>query len=393
MKKILMLGGAYSQVPAIKRAKELGYYVITCDYIPENPGHAFSDEYENISTVDKEKVLEFAKKKQIDGIIAYASDPSAITAAYVSDEMGIPGASFESVKLFGEKDLFRTFQKENGFKVPDFYVLSNAQSLSEITGQVKYPCVVKPVDSSGSKGVSMVDCKEQLEAAVQAARKYTRCGRVIVEAFIPTPYYQLHGDGIVVDGKLAFVALGDQRFRNTVPIGSSLPSRMQDELMENVYREVSRLIACSGFSCGGINIEVRVTEEGEIYIVEIGPRTGGNYVPQLMSLATGEDEMSIVLQMAMGERCNVSQATQLQPCFQYIVGSDEAGYFEKLEIDDYMQEKVVEIFLHKKQGDWIAEYENSSGVVGVVFLKFQNAEEMERDINNIKKHIKVVVER
>ena len=77
MKKILMLGGARSQIPAIQKAKELGLYVITCDYLPDNPGHQFSDEYQNISTVEKEQVLEYARFKQIDGILAYASDPSS----------------------------------------------------------------------------------------------------------------------------------------------------------------------------------------------------------------------------------------------------------------------------------------------------------------------------
>lgn len=112
MQKLLMLGGADSQVPAIKRAKELGYYVITCDYLPDNPGHKLSDEYFNISTVDKEAVLELALMLKIDGIIAYASDPSAETAAYVIDKMSLAGAGYAATEILAEKDKFRLFQKE-----------------------------------------------------------------------------------------------------------------------------------------------------------------------------------------------------------------------------------------------------------------------------------------
>lgn len=393
LKKILMLGGAFSQVPAIKRAKEMGHYVITCDYLPQNPGHAFSDEYVNISTIDKEAVLEFAMVQNIDGIIAYASDPSAMTAAYVSDAMGIPGATFESVNLLCEKDLFRKFQKENGFHAPDFYSISELTELESVVHKIQYPCMVKPVDSSGSKGVRRIENQTQLYEAVESAFKFSRCGRVVIEQYIESPYNQLHGDGVVIDGKLSFVALGEQRFRNSVPIGSSFPATLEKSIMENVYAEISRVIECSKYKCGGVNIEVRVTDDGEIYVIEIGPRTGGNYIPQLMELATGEDEMTAVLQLALGEQCRIKSPERLQHCFQYIIGGEESGRFKELYIDDYMKKKVVDLFVHRSPGEWIDEYENSNGVVGVALLKFENAEEMEQDIYNIRQHIRVFVER
>ena len=395
MKKILMLGGARAQVPAIKRAKELGYYVITCDYLPDNPGHKFSDEYKNISTVEKEQVLQFAKERGIDGVIAYASDPSAITAAYVADHLGLPGSSYEAVKMMCEKDLFRKFQRKNGFRTPFFFSLSSLGELREVEKEIEFPCIVKPVDSSGSRGVSKVENGigggYGLEEAFIQASSFSRCGRVIIEGYIPTPYFQLHGDGVVYDGKLQFLALGDQRFRHSVPIGSSLPSVLKEELLNEAEKEVARFIECSGFSCGGINVEVRITEEGDIYIIEIGPRTGGNYIPQLMQNASGEDEMTAVLQMAMGDSHNIGMSKNIKCYFQYIIGSDEAGRFQEVFIDQYMKDKVKEFFVHKEKGDWVEEYENSNGVVGVALIKFDDIEEMERDIKNIKRHIKVVV--
>lgn len=98
MKRIMMLGGSYFQASAIKRAKELGYYVITCDYLPDNPGHKYADEYHNVSTIDKEGVLKLAKELKIDGILAYASDVSVSTAAYVSEQLGLPSNSLTTTQ-------------------------------------------------------------------------------------------------------------------------------------------------------------------------------------------------------------------------------------------------------------------------------------------------------
>ena len=109
MKKLLMLGGSLYQTFAIKEAKRLGYYVITADYLPSNPGHKYSDEYHNISTTDKEAVLKLAKKLEVDGVVAYASDPAAPSAAYVCEKMGLPTSPYKSVEILSNKDLFRQF--------------------------------------------------------------------------------------------------------------------------------------------------------------------------------------------------------------------------------------------------------------------------------------------
>ena len=102
MKKILILGGTLFQIPAIQYAKQQGYYVITCDYLPENPGHAYADEYHNVSTTDKESVLALSRQLAIDGILCFASDPAAPTAAYVSEQMGLPGNPLSKVEVLGE---------------------------------------------------------------------------------------------------------------------------------------------------------------------------------------------------------------------------------------------------------------------------------------------------
>ncbi len=391
MKKILLLGGARSQIPAIVKAKELGYYTITCDYLPENPGHKYSDQYQNISTVDKEKVLEFSQKEKIDGIIAYASDPSAPSAAYVCDKMNLPGASYDATRILCRKDLFRQLQKDNGFYTPWYFSISNLEQLEEIRDKISFPCIVKPVDSSGSKGVKVIRHDDEIIDGVKTALHFSRCKRAIVEQYIDSPYDQLHGDGIVNGGKLEFLILGDQRFKNSVPIGTSIPSKIDEKVMTQAIGDTAKLIEICGFECGGINVEIRITDTNEVFVLEIGPRTGGNYVPQLMELSSGFDEVEASLKLAMGEPIHLSRKDKAVCCMQYIVGSERAGIFQELYIDEYMRKKVAQKYVHKMPGDIIEDYENSNGVVGVLLLKFDSMQEMETDIENMKQHVKVIL--
>ena len=118
-KRLMLLGANRYQLPVIQAAHELGYYVITCDYLPDNYAHKFSDEYCNVSIVDKEAVLEAAKRLKIDGILSFACDPGVVTAAYVAEQLGLPSVgSYEAVSILQNKGRFRRFLAENGFNVP-----------------------------------------------------------------------------------------------------------------------------------------------------------------------------------------------------------------------------------------------------------------------------------
>ena len=389
MKKLLILGGAYSQVSAIKRAKELGYYVITCDYLPQNPGHKYSDEYINISTTDSEKVLAASEALGIDGIIAYASDPGAVTAAYVADKLHLHGAGVSATQIFARKDRFRQFQKENQMNFPAFFCCSSQADVERLA-EVALPCIVKPVDSSGSKGITVVNDRRDLNGAFEYAVGFSRVGKVIFEEYIQTSCHQLHGDGIVWNGELIFMELGEQRFRNCVPIGSSCPANISNDIKKSAWDEVSRQIRQCGFQSGGINVELRISLDGTIYMIEIGPRTGGNYIPELMQTACGFDEISASLQLAMGE-FDVARygRTREQYCFQYIIGSHSDGIFDRMYIAEEIKDQIEFLWVHKKKGDQVSDYKNSSGVVGVAIITFQTRRQMESVIGEIDDSIRV----
>lgn len=154
----MLLGGLRYLIPVIEAAHKLGIYVITCDYLPDNIAHKYSDEYCNVSIVDKEAVLKIAQEKQIDGIMSFAVDPGVITAAYVQEQMGLPAfGPYESVCILQNKDRFRQFLTEHGFNVPKAKGFSSVEeALSGLNG-FEWPLIVKPTDSAGSKGVKKVE--------------------------------------------------------------------------------------------------------------------------------------------------------------------------------------------------------------------------------------------
>lgn len=152
MKKLLLLGGSAQQVIVIETAKRLGYYTVLCDFLTDNPGQYAADKFYLLSTTDKNAVLEVAEREQIDGALAYASDPAAPTAAFVAEKMGLPGNPYESVEIFCNKDKFRAFLAENGFSAPVAKGYASKEEALNNKLSFEYSIIIKPVDSSGSKG-------------------------------------------------------------------------------------------------------------------------------------------------------------------------------------------------------------------------------------------------
>lgn len=399
MKKILMLGGSMQQIPAIKEAKKMGLYVITCDYLPENPGHSYADEYYNVSTTDKEAVLELAKKLQIDGIVAYASDPAAPTAAYVSEKMGLPGNPFKSVELLTQKDLFREFLAENGFCTPLAKGYSSYEEIGTEIDNFKFPVMVKPVDSSGSKGVVKVYTKSELYNAVEEALSYSRGKRFIIEEFIQKKGYQVSGDGFSVDGQLVFTSYGNELYsgkgtREYVALGEFWPSLLSDELKNKIDNELQRLITALGMRTSAYNIEVILDENDNVYILELGPRNGGSYIPQLIQYATGVDLVYYTIKGAIGEDCSELSMAPTKGFFSnYMIYSTVSGKYKGIWFDEsFAQNNLLANYCTYNVGDNVTAYQNTTHSLGTILFKANSLEEMLQVTNNMELYYKVIVD-
>ena len=399
MKKVLLLGGSHFQVPSVKCAKKLGYYTITCDYLPDNPGHKFADEYHNVSTTDKEAVLKLAQDLKIDGIVCYASDPSAPTAAYVAEKMGVPGQPYKSVEILANKDLFRKFLTENGFNVPRARGFITKEDAHADWDNFKKPVMVKPVDSSGSKGVSKIEKQEDLDKAIDYALSFSRCKRFIIEEYVEKFGYQIAGDGFSVDGKLVFRCFANEHLNihagnPFVPIGESWPYNMPQRVHDKLHAEIQRALDLLHMRSGAYNFDARIDENENVYLMEIGPRNGGNLIAQVTDYATGVDMVEYTIKAAMGE--DISDLHMVEPkgfwsCF--MVHSKKAGILKAVEFsDDFKNNNLVEFEMMYKPGDKVDAFNGSNGTLGTMILKYASMEEMLHKMDNMDDYVKVIVE-
>ena len=213
MKRLLLLGGSRYILPVIEAAHNLGYYVITCDYLPDNIAHKYSDEYCNVSIIDKDAVLEAARKLEIDGVLSFACDPGVATAAYVAEKMGLPhSGSYESVSILQNKGKFRKFLADNNFTVPNAKGYKSVEEALGDTDYFNWPVIVKPTDSAGSKGVTKVDDPSKLKESIEYALSFSHSDEFIIEDFLEKTGHSSDTDSFSVNGELKFVSFSSQRF-------------------------------------------------------------------------------------------------------------------------------------------------------------------------------------
>ena len=403
MKTILLLGGSAQQVVAIKRAKELGYRTVLCDYLPDNPGKDVADVFYLVSTTDKEAVLGVAIKERIDGVVAYASDPAALTAAYVAEELGLPGHPYKSVEILTNKDLFREFMKAHGFFTPKAKGFDSFESFKEGLGEFTLPMFVKPVDSSGSKGIVLIESNEQLnddewlKHCYVDALSYSRAKRVIVEEFVKKQGYQVAGDGFSVNGKLVFRCFGDDHFdpgnpNPFVPVSASFPSGFSKEMQQTIHDEIQRLLTLLNMRTGAYNFDILVEENDNVFLMEIGPRNGGNYIPLLVEQATGFDIISATLQAAVNDPIDLSSKQTGKYVCYYALHSKKNGRLRTLSFDENFQKNMVASYLNYSIGDNVPKFTGASSTLGIILCEFDSMEKMLDRINRLLEEDGLIME-
>lgn len=398
-KKLMLLGGLRYLLPVIEAAHKLGIYVITCDYLPDNIAHKYSDEYRNVSIVDKEAVLAVARELQIDGIMSFAVDPGVVTAAYVQEEMGLPGNPYESVCILQNKDRFRNFLTKHGFNVPKAKGFSSiAEALAEAYWY-PWPAIVKPTDSAGSKGVTKVNRLEDLEPALKVAFEHSLSGRVIVEEFIEKQGCSSDSDCFSVDGQLKFVSFSAQRFDENAPnpytpSAYSWPSTFTKEQEAELTSEVQRLLTLLGMRTSIYNIETRIGVNGKPYIMEVSPRGGGNRLAEMVRFATGVDLITNAVRAAVGEEVvSVEQKPYDGHWAEIVLHSQKDGKFVALDIDDeFYQTHVKQVDLWVKENEKVNAFKGANDAIGTLVLNFDDEASMLSALENpglwLKIHLK-----
>lgn len=384
---LLLLGGARYALPVIHAAHEVGAKVITCDYLPNNFAHAYSDGYINASIVDNEAVLAAARECNADGIMSFAADPGVVAASYAAEKLGLPfQGSYEAVSILQDKECYRAFLRDNGFNCPELHIYRSADEAATDADAITYPVIAKPVDSAGSKGCSRVDGPEGLKAAVEHALEFSRDGRCIVEQFLEKEGDSSDADGFVSGGKFSCVSFTSQLFDPAVPnpytpaaytMPASMPSWAQAELVS----ELQRLADLLGLRDGVFNIETRVATDGRAYIMESSPRGGGNRLCEMLKHATAgkTDLVLAAVKAALGEPVGELSMPEYDGFwYQQMLHSDHDGAFAGIEYAPGFEDAhVAEEQLWVKTGDKVEAFTAANHAFGSVFIRFDSQAELD----------------
>lgn len=398
MKKLMLLGGMRYLVPVIEAAHKLGVYVITCDYLPNNIAHKYSDEYCNVSILEKDKVLEKAKELKIDGILSFACDPGVATAAYVAEKMKLPSSGpYESIEILQNKGKFRKFLTDNNFNVPVAKEYTDIETALNDIDMFNWPVIVKPTDSAGSKGVTKVEEKDKLEDAINYALKFSHSNEFIIEDFLEKVGDSSDCDSFSIDGKLKFVSFSAQKFDENcenpyTPAAYTWPASISRENQEELTNEIQRLLSLLNMKSSIYNIETRECTNGKSYIMECSPRGGGNRLAEMVRYITGVDMITNIVKVALGMEPDAIEQQEIKDNWaEIILHSEREGTFEKLWISDEISSNIVENDLWIEEGTKVGGFSGANEAIGTIVLKFDNHKRMDEVLNNQENYIKVIL--
>ncbi len=386
-KKILIIGAGFLQTFVIKKAKEMGYYVLTVDGDENAPGFTFADEYRVIDITHQESCLMYAEEKKIDGVLTAATDFGVLTAAFIAKKMSLPGLSFQVAQTVKNKYLVRKVFCE--CEVDDteqaFEVNANVD-WKQLSTELHYPVMVKPCDGSGSRGASKVSDPSELKDACLNAIQSSVTHKAEIETFIEGKEYGV--ESFVEEGKIHVLAVM-KKWMTKPPyyaeLGHAIPSGLPKEIEKKIRMCVTNAIQALEINFGSVNMDVLVTEEGNVHIVDIGARMGGNLIgSHIIPLGTGIDYVANMIKASVREKtdftphekgkCVVTRLLALTP-----------GIVKKLpDFSGIAEKNQVAIYHHLQLGNPIHEYHTNLDGCGYIVVVSDDVEEAEQKAESVK---------
>lgn len=390
MKKILIIGAGFLQDFVIRKAKSMGYMTYAVDADSNAVGFRHADKHEVINIVDENACLAYAKKENIDGVLTAATDFGVLTAAYIAREMNLPGLNYESASLI--KNKYRVRKRLYEAHVDDTeqaYEVNGDTDISDLCGKLAFPVMVKPCDGSGSRGAARVNEPAQLEAACINAMASSITHRAEVETFVIGREYG--AESLVINGEVH--VLGIMRKWMTNPpyyaeLGHAIPTDLPAEVEAKAVKCVEKALKALGVNIGSVNMDMLITDDGKVHIVDVGARMGGNMIgPCIIPYGTGVDYMANMLRAAVGDKVDFTPkghgavATRLL-AFEHDTVVKHLPDFEALE-----KEYGVEIYHHMEKGQKIYKYRTNLDGLGYVVARDDSVDEAVRKAENVLKVI------
>ncbi len=379
MKKVLVIGAGFLQDFIIRRAVSLGYETVTVDADPHAPGFAHAARHALISIVDQQACLDYARQEHIDGVLTAATDYGVLSASYVARELGLPGLDYETAQLIKNKYRVRRCLYEN--RVDDTeqaYEVDADTDLEALARKVKYPVMVKPCDGSGSRGTCRVDRPEDLAAACAAAMNDSMTRRTEIESFISGQEYG--AESFVLDGNVHVLAVMKKKM--TAPpyyaeLGHAIPCGLSPAMEQKVKDCAERAIKALGINFGAVNMDMLITPDGRVSIVDVGARMGGNLIAScIVPYGTGIDYPAAMIRAAVGDPADLTPGPHSAVATRLLAFPGKR-VLHLPEMKAIERDMGVEIYHHMKNGMKVHEYHTNLDGCGYIVAKGHTAEEAE----------------
>jgi biotin carboxylase len=362
--------------------------------LPDNIGHKFSHQSVDCSTIDMEGVLSAARKHRVDGICTFCTDVAVPSVAFVCETLGLPGLSFQAAETMTSKHLFRRFLRDHGLPHPAFAVGESFEQIETHVHALTFPLMFKPVDTSGSRGILKIDKPhDKLErAAFEHAKTYSRSGIVCVEEFIQGT--EVGGDGFLIGGRFAFIAITHKHLHGFAVGGHSLPPLISKNDQVRVREALEDCCQAIGYTAGPLNFDALVTPNS-IIIIEMSPRNGGNGIPAVIRRATGVDVEQATLMFSLGQVPNMTETARDIGAASWVFGSERAGILKNLKSLEEVRNVVPEVFdLHQvvPLGAKVEHFEHNGNLLGYVLFDCKSPQDYSSLVQKIDKALGLDIE-
>lgn len=361
MKKIIIIGANNFQLPLIIKAKEMNLETHVFAWEKGAVGKKHADHFYPISITEKEKILEEAKRIEPNGVISIASDLASITVNFLAHNLGLLGNSLQSTQMSTNKYTMRQKLREYNLPCPKFIKTDDLEDINSFD----YPLIVKPTDRSGSRGVKKVINKDELNAAIERAKRESFASECIVEEFVEGKEYSV--EFISWKGGHHFLQITEKEttgFPYYVESGQHQPANLSEELKLEIISLVSKALTALEIEYGASHTEIIIDNNNKIFFVEVGARMGGDYIgSHLVKLSTGYDFLENVINISLGAFNNhISLENKYYSGIYYII--PKPGKLISIVDNSKDYSEIISSEIYYDIGDYIGEVQESNDRAG-----------------------------
>ena len=378
-------------MPLIKKAKEMGLHTIVASYQGNYPGLALADEVWDVGTTEHLRLLALAKSKRISGVCTTGTDVAIYSLGYLCDHLNLCGIPETTAKLLTNKALMKDAFKKGGVSTPDFYAIASAAEAYQAFKSFGTSVIVKAVDSSGSRGITKVECEEELAPALNAANIVTKKSYVLIEEFIEG--HEIGVDGFVSDGKIQFILPHDKFIYTTngttIPEGHQFPYHCSEKLMAAILHQIELVVAATGMNYCAFNADILIRGE-DVYVLEVGGRAGATCIPELISIYCGFDYYEQMIHQALGEPVSFSMKAPV-PCMAKLLFSNCDGWITAINERtlERLRSPKLQISLDVPAGAPVTAVGNGTHRFGQVLMETDDVATFNSSLRYVRRAIKI----